>query len=244
MEKIRVWVEEYRTKAIIFGVVGIIVLLFGWSWWQKSQATELKDLGSQEQKSSKTAKSNPVTTKTKGSSNQVKQFWVDIKGAVTKPGVYQVNHYQRVNDVVQAAGGLLKTADLNRINLSLQLHDQQIIYIPFQNEVAASSSQLPTTVEQTPVMSNSSSSSVASQTTAASTTESSSSTGKLDLNTATKEQLMQINGIGEKKAALIVNYRQEHGNFKKLEDLKNISGIGDKTLEVMAASLTVGMDSN
>lgn len=130
MEKIRVWVEEYRTKAIIFGVVGIIVLLFGWSWWQKSQATELKDLGSQEQKSSKTAKSNPVTTKTKGSSNQVKQFWVDIKGAVTKPGVYQVNHYQRVNDVVQAAGGLLKTADLNRINLSLQLHDQQIIYVP------------------------------------------------------------------------------------------------------------------
>lgn len=244
MEKIRIWVEEYRTKTIIFGVVGIIVLLFGWSWWQKSQATELKDLGSQEHKSSKTVNSNPVSTKTKGSSKQEKQFWVDIKGAVTKPGVYQVNHYQRVNDVVQAAGGLLKTADLNRINLSLQLHDQQVIYIPFQNEVAASSSQLPTTVEQTPVMSNSSSSSVTSQTTAESTTESSSSTGKLDLNTATKEQLMQINGIGEKKAALIVNYRQEHGNFKKLEDLKNISGIGDKTLEVMAASLTVGVDSN
>ena len=61
MEKIRVWVEEYRTKAIIFGVVGIIVLLFGWSWWQKSQATELKDLGGQEQKSSKTAKSNSKT---------------------------------------------------------------------------------------------------------------------------------------------------------------------------------------
>jgi competence protein ComEA len=248
MEKLRAIFDEYRTRIIIGGIAGIILLLLGWSWWQKNQATELTELDTKTEKNAKISQSSTAMSKSSSIANK-STFFVDIKGAIAKPGVYRVNRSQRVNDVVMAAGGLLKTADSNRINLSLQLHDQQIIFIPFQNDASAGSSQLPTTVEQTPSASNNVSNATDSTTSSASSTitannESDETASKIDLNSATKEQLMQINGIGEKKAAMIINYRQEHGSFKKLEDLKNITGIGDKTFAVMAESLIVGNTTN
>ncbi|WOY90057.1 helix-hairpin-helix domain-containing protein [Ligilactobacillus murinus] len=62
---------------------------------------------------------------------------------------------------------------------------------------------------------------------------------KVNLNTATKEQLMQVDGIGDKKATKIIEYRQQHGSFKQLSELKDISGIGDKTYQKLSKSLTI-----
>lgn len=62
---------------------------------------------------------------------------------------------------------------------------------------------------------------------------------KVNLNTATKEQLMQVDGIGDKKATKIIEYRQQHGPFKQLSELKDISGIGNKTYQKLSKSLTI-----
>ena len=125
---------------------------------------------------------------------------IDIKGAVKMPGVYELKADDRVNEALKAAGGPLLNADLRQVNLAKQLTDQQMIYIPLQGE--------------TPVASSS------TEPSAANNENGSDNSAKINLNTATKEQLCQITGIGDKKADLILQYRQEHGQFKSIDELK------------------------
>lgn len=143
--------------------------------------------------------------------------WVDIKGAVKNPGVYQLKATSRVNEALQAAQGPLANADLKQVNLAKQLTDQQMIYVPYQGEQVA--------------MANGSESLASNNNTAGSDT--------INLNTATKEQLCQITGIGDKKADLILQYRQEHGQFKSVDELKEINGFGEKTVAKLKDQLAV-----
>ncbi|WP_010581124.1 helix-hairpin-helix domain-containing protein [Liquorilactobacillus vini] len=232
MERLREFLEENRARIVVILIA--IGLIIGGVFWYSYQQTNLTS-GS-EIKLTKTKSSNKDAATVTKSSSRAPTFYVDIKGAVQKPGVYRMTSQQRVNDVVLAAGGFLTNADQNQVNLSLKLYDQQIIYVPIKGEIQDQS--LPTTIEQTPTEAATASSGAVT----ASAAESSVTTTKFDLNTATKEQLMQINGIGEKKAELIINYRQEHGQFKQLDELKDISGIGDKTLEVLKENLTLGQE--
>lgn len=149
---------------------------------------------------------------------------VDVKGAVNKPGVYHLSHGARVQEAITAAGGLRNDADGNQINLAKQLLDAQALYIPAKGE------QVPAGMGT--AMSGSSSSGDASATT-------STDHEPVNLNSATKEQLTTITGIGDKKADLILQYRQEHGQFKSIDDLKNINGFGDKTVDKLRDQLAV-----
>ncbi|WP_281164926.1 helix-hairpin-helix domain-containing protein [Liquorilactobacillus sicerae] len=233
MDRLREFLDENRSRIIVILIA--IGLIIGGVFWYGYQQTNLTS-GS-EIKLTKTKSSTKVASTAAKSNSQAKAFYVDIKGAVEKPGVYRTTTQQRVNDIVLAAGGFLTNADQNQVNLSLKLYDQQIIYIPFKGEIQDQS--LPTTIEQTPTEAATASSSAVTVSSAESS-DSTTTTAKFDLNTATKEQLMQINGIGEKKAELIINFRQEHGQFKQLDELKDISGIGDKTFEVLKENLTLG----
>lgn len=154
--------------------------------------------------SSETGSSLTSTTTMKGT------VAIDIKGAVKMPGVYELKADDRVNEALKAAGGPLPNADLRQVNLAKQLTDQQMIYIPLQGE--------------TPVVSSS------TEPSAANNENGSDNSAKINLNTATKEQLCQITGIGDKKADLILQYRQEHGQFKSVDELKEINGFGEKTV--------------
>ena len=237
MDRIRELWEENRSRIIV--ILGGILLVLGGIFWYGLQQVSLKNQSSLKlAQASSNQQTSSVQTKNKLSTNSSpsKILYVDIKGAVKNPGVYPVSGQQRVNDIVKAAGGLLEQADQNQVNLSLKLQDQQIIYIPFKGESAAK--KLPTTVDQSPATTSTSTAiTAASQDQTAAV--SSQTASKINLNRATKEQLMQINGIGEKKADLIISYRQEHGQFKQMEELKDISGIGDKTYEVLKEDLTL-----
>jgi len=139
------------------------------------------------------------------------KIMVDVKGQIKRPGVYQANTGERVIDVISRAGGLTDKADQGMVNFAEHVKDEMIIYIPAKGEEGLSS---PITSSGNP------SSSVGSQNEA-----------KININKADETELQNLPGIGPAKAAAIIEYRNTSGPFKTVEDLKNISGIGDKTFE-------------
>lgn len=131
----------------------------------------------------------------------VDKIFVDIKGAVKNPGLYECNKEDRINDVIEKAGGLLEDSDTKTVNLSQKVKDQMMIFIPKKGE----------NVENR--------------------TLSNENSKVININNATKEELMKINGIGETKAKAIIKYREEKGSFSKKEDITKVRGIGKATFE-------------
>lgn len=136
---------------------------------------------------------------------------VDIKGAVKNPGVYELQVEDRVKGAIQQAGGFRDDADSNQINLAERVYDEMVIYIPSVHEQDMDSSIVSRGDQN----------------------------GKIRVNLATKEELTTLPGIGEAKAAAIIEYREENGKFTKIEDLTEISGIGEKTVERLAEFILV-----
>ncbi|HGF7665698.1 TPA: helix-hairpin-helix domain-containing protein [Enterococcus faecium] len=149
-----------------------------------------------------------------------KVMYTDIKGSVKEPGIYSFSSEERVYDVLKRAGGLLEEADSDRINFSAKIEDQQVLYIPAVGEEP--SEHL-----------NQSASPEGKQSTA--DTEPS----KININTASPSELQQIPGIGSVKAQEIIRFREENGSFQKVEDLQEISGIGEKTVEKLKNFVTI-----
>lgn len=141
------------------------------------------------------------------------QIIIDVKGAVKYPGVYTLSENQRIIDAIEAAGGYHEEANPVLINHAQKLQDEMVIYIPKIGEDASEA------LEQLVQISS------------ANAPNSSNSTGKINLNKATESDLTQLPGIGPSKANAIIQHRTEHGNFKTSEDLKQVTGIGDKTFE-------------
>lgn len=147
---------------------------------------------------------------------------VDVKGAVREPGVFIAEPGDRVIDAISAAGDFTKEADLNQVNLAQLVEDQMVIYVPTIGE------------EETdiPVIGSASVGEVVA-------VSGSNGSGQVNLNTATQAELETLTGVGPAKALAIIDYRETTGKFQQIEDLKNISGIGDKTFEKLKDSITV-----
>lgn len=143
---------------------------------------------------------------------------VDVKGQVASPGVFELPNDARLQDAIDAAGGFLPSADNRAINLALKVQDEMSIYVPEIGEEIAAPSTAPIS---SPAMPNSA------------------PEAAVNLNTATAEELMTLPGIGPSKAEAIIAYRTDNGNFQKPEDLKEVSGIGDKTFEKLADLIKV-----
>lgn len=159
----------------------------------------------------------------------IKPQYVDLKGAVKNPGVYSFLPNERIHDVLQKAGGLLPTADQNRINLAQPLEDGMMIWIPAKNEITPnfpSSAPANHTTPAVPVTSRAGS-------------QASSKNGLVNLNTASVEQLMTLSGIGETRAKAIMRYREEKGSFRTIQQLQEIPGIGEKLMEKIKDQVTL-----
>lgn len=143
-------------------------------------------------------------------------FWVvDVKGAVTNPGIYEVAKNMRVQNAIDLAGGLLQNAETRHINFAQHVTDQMLLYIPVVGEEIV---DIPYTHPNSPVEEG---------------------TSKININTATDLELQALPGIGEKKALQIINYRTENGSFSTIEELMEVSGIGQKTFDTLKESITV-----
>lgn len=130
---------------------------------------------------------------------------VDVAGAVNSPKVVELPADSRVADAIAAAGGLTKDADTSQINQAAFLNDGEKIYIPEIGEEDLTSSGITTSISK--------------------------EASKIDINTATSEELQTLSGVGPATAEKIINYRSDVGYFKEIDELKNVDGIGDKTFD-------------
>lgn len=127
-------------------------------------------------------------------------------------GVYELQQDSRVYEAIQKAGGFAENADISEINQAALLQDEEQIYVPAAGEVDHSLKEAG---------------------------EAGDASGKVNLNTATKEELITLAGIGESKADSIIKYREEHGKFQSIEDIKQIEGIKDGVFQKIKDLITV-----
>ena len=208
-------------KKVIMIVAAVIIAILGYFFFVQSETKPVENdplFAEMEQEDSedvqdKVEEPEPVIMK------------VDVKGAVGTPGVFIAQPGDRVIDMIAAAGDFTKDADLDKVNLAQLVEDQMVIYVP---RVGEADVELPNIVP-------SSSGSAVNM-----TGNSDASNGQqVNLNTATQAELETLPGIGPSKAIAIIEYRDSTGKFQQIEDLKNISGIGDKTFEKLRDSITV-----
>lgn len=180
---------------------------------------------------------------------------VYVTGAVCKPGLYTLSATARVSDAIAAAGGPSLDADLASINLAAFVSDGQQVVVPSKSTPASSQSAPATEVaardsssgSATPPITSGGPSSTASGSGAAKSGSTSSTSkgkavpsGKVNINTASAAEMAQyLSGVGPSIAQRIVDYRKQHGAFKRIEDLQNVKGIGPKIFEKLKPLITV-----
>lgn len=141
---------------------------------------------------------------------------VDVKGAVNKPGVYEAEGEDRVIDMINKAGGLKESADEEKINFAIRVEDEMVIYVPERGEETEQEGEIMMVMGGTDQKD-----------------------GKININTADDTELQTLTGIGPAKAAAIIDHREKNGPFKAIEDLKLISGIGEKSFEKLKEQIKV-----
>lgn len=143
----------------------------------------------------------------------INQITIHITGEVNNPGIVMLDEGARIVDALEAAGGETQNADINKLNLAYVLDDGEKLYIPGKNE------------EEKEYITRGN----GNQT----------KTAKVNINTAQIEELSTLPGIGEATANKIIEYRKENGKFEKIEDIKNVAGIGDSKFQNIKEMLKV-----
>ena len=196
------WKEKWESwslavKGAVIAVVLLLLVAVGGLLPKKEEAVEEIEA----------VVTTVLAEKTEVSTTQETVIFVDTKGAVKNPGVYQMKVGDRVKDALDAAGGLTAEADSQKVNLAQRVEDQMVIVVPKVGEEGAAA--IP----------------------AGATSKEATKEGKVNINTATVEELKTLKGVGEKKAEAIIEYRKKNGSFKTKEDLMKVRGIGKKLFD-------------
>ena len=196
-----------NVKSIILAFVCSLVLIIGGLFYFNQNKTEDYSGVSFSNISNETNNKDE-----KAENRHDEKIFVDVKGAVKHPGVFETTKDKRVKDLIEEAGGLLDDADTATLNLSQKVKDQMVIYVLKHGEKPKQISD---------------------------GGSSSSNTDVININTANKEQLMKISGVGKTKAEAIISYREKNGDFKKKEDITKVHGIGKATFEKIKDKIEV-----
>ena len=154
---------------------------------------------------------------------------VHVSGAVNKEGIVELEENSRISDAIDKAEGLKENANTKNINLAFRLEDGMKIYIPTIKETAEEMAQENTNDKTQNYVT--SSGGVVQEESSTSTSSEEQKTGKININTATQTELETLPGIGPATSLKIVNYRKENGNFQSIEQIKEVSGIGNAKYE-------------
>lgn len=202
------WTPREKWIATIAGGILIILGILFWADQEDEVNSEKMEVyAPTKTKDAMKKEGSTIDDKEKMTQEQVV---VDVKGAVERPGIYTMTAPVRIYQVIQQAGGVVPDGDTSSLNLAEQVVDGSVLYVPRKGETPP---DMATT-------------SIGSQTPSNKT-----SSSKININTATAEELDKLNGLGPSKANAIVEYRKEHGKFQKIEDLTQVPGIGEKTIE-------------
>ena len=196
-----------NVKSIILAFVCSLVLIIGGLFYFNQNKTEDYSGVSFSNISNETNNKDE-----KAEDKHDEKIFVDVKGAVKHPGVFETTKDKRVKDLIEEAGGLLDDADTSTLNLSQRVKDQMVIYVLKHGEKPKQISD---------------------------GGSSSSNTDVININTANKEQLMKISGVGKTKAEAIIAHREKNGDFKKKEDITKVHGIGKATFEKIKDKIEV-----
>ena len=210
--------ESQHQKIII---VLVVVILAGGGYWMLKHFHPALFLGEPD-----LVVETETTPPTPPSSTAQPEIVVHVMGAVKSPGVYHLSTDARVHEAIQKAGGKTDQADLHSLNLAAKMRDGEQIYVPDIRQTPDVGQTIPT----------SSSSAAPPQ---PSVRRSASSDGsRININTATFQELQTVRGIGPTMAQRIIEYRQTSGRFATVDDLTNVKGVGEKTLEKIRDSIT------
>ena len=205
--------QQYRNVLILM----VVVILAGSGYWMLRRFYPVIFLGEpdlivNQERASPAEKPNSDAPSL---SNSPAEILVHVAGAVQSPGVYRLSVGARVERAIEKAGGATERANIHQLNLAAKVSDGQRIYVPVSRQLSSPSVDVKKTLPHTP----------------ASNPPIPKHELLVDLNVATLEQLQTLPRIGPVIAQRIVEYRETHGLFSSADDLVNVRGIGDKTLE-------------
>ena len=206
-EEIVMFFKQNIKSIVLAFFCSVVVIGIGFDYFNHSKTEGYNDI------SFSNHKSDRIDNEEKNDDKQDEKIFVDVKGAVKNPGVFETTKDKRIKDLIDVAGGLLDDADTSTLNLSQKVKDQMVIYVLKHGEKPKQMSEIGTT--------------------------SSSSGEVININTANKEQLMKISGVGKTKAEAIIEHREKNGDFKKKEDITKVRGIGKATFEKIKDKIEV-----
>lgn len=192
---------------IVVGVIFVVVIgMYLYNVYGQNQTEEMANFYEEEEEKEVVAKEE-----------ENKKIVVHIVGEVNEPGIVEIEEGSRIADVVEEAGGITSQADVNKINLAYVVEDGQKIIIPNQEEVENNSgfsyiSSASGNYIEDSMLSNK-------------------GEDRVNINQATQTQLEELPGIGPSTALKIVEYRKENGDFREVEEIKNVNGIGEAKYE-------------
>ena len=169
----------------------------------------------------------------------INKIKVDIKGAIKKAGVYEVDEGARISDLIKLAGGLKSNASTKYLNLSKKLEDEMVIKIYTENQIKNMNITYKVQEECKCSSDDITSCAGANVIINGSSNSNNEVIGKISLNKATMEELMTLSGVGESKAKDIVEYRNKNNGFKTVEEIMNVSGIGEALYNKIKDNITL-----
>ena len=205
-------IDFFKQRKIVIIICILVIILIGWKIYDSSNF--------ETEEESQIIDSNVQESKT---DDEEELVIVHVTGEVKKPGVVRVKEGSRVEDIVKAAGGLTENADISNINLAYVVEDGTKIRIPSTDD-EKQEEYITQSIGEGIIMqeeSNNSRSSI------------------VNINTANETELEELPGIGASIAGRIIEYRNKNGKFKSIEDIKNVTGIGDSKFEKIKSLIRV-----
>lgn len=222
MEYIIDYVKKFDYKKIGFYIILLSVYALGFIYLNnkinKKEVTKIESVVIKEEQIENKEQE-------KDEKEKIQEYiYVDIKGAVKKPGVYKLNIDSRVIDAINISGGLVKNSNTDYINLSKILKDSEIIKVYTNDEIKKLENDSP---QELPKIETNIKE------------ENQNEIKLININEATKEQLKELNGIGDSKAESIIEYRNNIGKFNSIDEIKNIDGISETIFNKIKEFITI-----